>query len=112
MAIDFTFSPDIEELRLKVRKFVDEVVRPREAKIAERENDRRFLVQSIVEMRVAAKDRGLWLPHMPKEFGGMGVGHVAMAAVSAEAAKSAFGPYALRRSSARRSATDGALPLK
>jgi acyl-CoA dehydrogenase len=95
MAIDFTFPPDIEELRLKVRKFVDEVVRPREAKIAERENDRRFLVQSIIEMRVAAKDRGLWLPHMPKEFGGMGVGHVAMAAVSAEAAKSAFGPYAL-----------------
>jgi acyl-CoA dehydrogenase len=95
MAIDFTFSPDIEELRLKVRKFVDEVVRPREAKIAERENDRRFLVQSIIEMRVAAKDWGLWLPHMPKEFGGMGVGHVAMAAVSAEAAKSAFGPYAL-----------------
>jgi acyl-CoA dehydrogenase len=95
MAIDFTFSPEIEELRLKVRKFVDEVVRPREAKIAERENDRRFLVQNIVEMRVAAKDWGLWLPHMPKEFGGMGVGHVAMAAVSAEAAKSAFGPYAV-----------------
>jgi acyl-CoA dehydrogenase len=95
MAIDFTFSPDIEELRLKVRQFVDEVVRPREANIAERENDRRFLVKSIIEMRVAAKDRGLWLPHMPKEFGGMGVGHVAMAAVSAEAAKSAFGPYAL-----------------
>ena len=95
MAIDFTVPPDIEELRLKVRKFVDEVVRPREAKIAERENDRRFLVQNIIEMRVAAKDWGLWLPHMPAEFGGMGVGHVAMAAVSAEAAKSAFGPYAL-----------------
>jgi acyl-CoA dehydrogenase len=95
MAIDFTFPPDIEELRLKVRRFVDEVVRPREAKIAERENDRRFLVQNIIEMRVAAKDWGLWLPHMPKELGGMGVGHVAMAAVSAEAAKSSYGPFAL-----------------
>jgi acyl-CoA dehydrogenase len=95
MAIDFTFPPDIEELRLKVRQFVDEVVRPREAKIAARENDRRFLVQNIIEMRVAAKDWGLWLPHMPKELGGMGVGHVAMAAVSAEAAKSSYGPFAL-----------------
>jgi acyl-CoA dehydrogenase len=95
MAIDFTFPPEIEELRLKVRKFVAEVVRPREAEIAQRENDRRFLVKNIVEMRVAAKDWGLWLPHMPKEYGGMGLGHVAMAAVSAEAAKSAFGPYAL-----------------
>jgi acyl-CoA dehydrogenase len=95
MAIDFTFPPDIEELRLKVRQFVADVVRPREAEIAKREGDRRFLVQNIVEMRVAAKDWGLWLPHMPKEYGGMGVGHVAMAAVSAEAGKSAFGPYAL-----------------
>ena len=95
MAIDFTFSPDIDGLRLKVRRFVAEVVRPREAEIEKRENDRRFLIQSIIEMRVAAKDWGLWLPHMPKEYGGMGVGHVAMAAVSAEAAKSAYGPYAL-----------------
>ena len=95
MAIDFTFSPDIDGLRLKVRRFVAEVVRPREAEIEKRENDRRFLIQSIIEMRVAAKDWGLWLPHMPAEYGGMGVGHVAMAAVSAEAAKSAYGPYAL-----------------
>ena len=95
MAIDFSFPPEIDELRLKVRRFIAEVVRPAEARIAERENDRRFLIQSIIEMRVAAKDWGLWLPHMPKELGGMGLGHVAMAAVSAEAAKSGFGPYAL-----------------
>ena len=95
MAIDFSFPPDIDALRLKVRDFIAQVVRPAEQRIAEREGDRRFLVKSIIEMRVAAKDWGLWLPHMPKEFGGMGLGHVAMAAVSAEAAKSAFGPYAL-----------------
>jgi acyl-CoA dehydrogenase len=95
MAIDFTFPPEIDALRLKVREFIAQVVRPAEARIAEHEGDRRFLVKSIIEMRVAAKDRGLWLPHMPKEYGGMGLGHVAMAAVSAEAAKSGFGPYAL-----------------
>ena len=95
MAIDFSFPPEIDELRLKVRKFIAEVVRPKEAEIAQHESDRRFLVKSIIEMRVAARDWGLWLPHMPKEFGGMGLGHVAMAAVSAEAAKSGFGPFAL-----------------
>jgi acyl-CoA dehydrogenase len=95
MAIDFSFPPEIDALRLKVREFIAEVVRPAEARIAERQGDRRFLIQSIIDMRVAARDRGLWLPHMPKELGGMGLGHVAMAAVSAEAAKSAFGPYAL-----------------
>lgn len=95
MAIDFSFPPEIDALRLKVRDFIAQVVRPTEEKIAEREGDRRFLITSIIEMRVAAKDWGLWLPHMPKELGGMGLGHVAMAAVSAEAAKSAFGPFAL-----------------
>jgi acyl-CoA dehydrogenase len=95
MAIDFTFPPEIDALRLRVREFIADVVRPAEARIAEREGDRRFLIQSIIEMRVAARDRGLWLPHMPAEYGGMGLGHVAMAAVSAEAAKSGFGPYAL-----------------
>jgi acyl-CoA dehydrogenase len=46
-------------------------------------------------MRQAAQEAGLWLSHMPEEFGGMGLGHVAMAAVSAEAAKSRFGSFAL-----------------
>ncbi|TMA72210.1 MAG: acyl-CoA dehydrogenase, partial [Deltaproteobacteria bacterium] len=95
MAIDFSLPPETEALRLKVREFIRDVVRPAEARLAEHENDRRFLVQSIIDMRIAAKERGLWLPHMPKEYGGMGVGHVAMAAISAEAAKSQFGPFAL-----------------
>jgi acyl-CoA dehydrogenase len=95
MAIDFSFPPEVEELRLKVRQFIEEVVRPAEKRIAEREGDRKFLIESVVEMRAAAQEWGLWLPHMPKEFGGMGLGHVAMASVSAEAAKSGFGPFAL-----------------
>jgi len=95
MAIDFSFPPELEELRQKVRRFIEEVVRPREQEIKAREGDRRFLVEKIIEMRAAAVEWGLWLPHMPKEFGGMGLGHVAMASVSAEAAKSGFGPFAL-----------------
>jgi acyl-CoA dehydrogenase len=95
MAIDFSFPPELEELRQKVRRFIDEVVRPREREIAAREGDRRFMVEKIIEMRAAAVEWGLWLPHMPTELGGMGLGHVAMASVSAEAAKSGFGPFAL-----------------
>ena len=86
MAIDFTFPPEIEDLRVKVRRFITEEVRPREAKIAEREGDRRFMIEQIIEMRGAAKEWGLWLPHMPAEYGGMGLGHVAMASVSASSA--------------------------
>ncbi len=95
MAIDFSFPPEIEEVRLRVRRFVEEVVRPAEKEIEARSEDRSFLIRKIVEMRHAARAWGVWLPHMPKEYGGMGLGHVAMAAVSAEAAKSPYGPFAL-----------------
>jgi acyl-CoA dehydrogenase len=93
MAIDFSFPPELEALRLKVREFIDTVVRPTEDAMDESNRDQ--LVAGIIKMRKAAHEWGLWLPHMPTEFGGMGLGHVAMAAVSAEAAKARFGPFAL-----------------
>jgi acyl-CoA dehydrogenase len=95
MAIDFTFPADVEELRLKVIEFMETVVRPIEDKAKVDDWGRDEWIRAIIEMRQAAKDWGLWLPHMPKEWGGMGLGHVAMAAVSAEAARTRMGPFAL-----------------
>ena len=95
MAIDFSFPEEIRFLVDRVRRFCNEVVRPAEAEIAAREDDRETLVRGVIQMRKAARQQGLWLPHMPAEYGGMGLGHVAMAAVSAEAAKTRFGPFAL-----------------
>jgi acyl-CoA dehydrogenase len=93
MAIDFSFPPELEALRAKVREFIDTVVRPLEDQLDESNRD--ALVSTVIKMRKEAHERGLWLPHMPKEYGGMGLGHVAMAAVSAEAARARFGPFAL-----------------
>ncbi|HSJ98017.1 MAG TPA: acyl-CoA dehydrogenase family protein [Myxococcota bacterium] len=95
MAIDFRFSEEIELVRTKVREFCEQIVRPAEKEIEAHEGDRKVLVEQVVRMRKAAQEWGLWLPHMPEEWGGMGLGHVAMAAVSAEAAKTRFGPFAL-----------------
>jgi acyl-CoA dehydrogenase len=95
MAIDFTFPPEVDEIRFKVRDFVEKVVRPIETKGDEEGWGRDQWIKGIIEMRGEAKERGLWLPHMPAEWGGMGLGHVAMAAVSAEAARSRMGPFAL-----------------
>ena len=54
------------------------------------------VVKAIVELRAKARDEAkLWLPHMPAEWGGMGLGPTAMAAVSAEAAKVSIGPFVL-----------------
>ncbi|HYL53671.1 MAG TPA: acyl-CoA dehydrogenase family protein, partial [Acidimicrobiia bacterium] len=66
MAIDFSLSPELEDIRARVRALVDEVVRPIEQRWDR--NDRKQLIDGIIEMRKAAQERGLWLPHMPKEW--------------------------------------------
>ena len=95
MAIDFTFPPEIEHVRMRVREFCEQIILPAEREIDENEGNREILVKQVIKMRQTAQEWGLWLPHMPEEFGGMGLGHVAMASVSAEASKTRFGPFAL-----------------
>ena len=103
MAIDFTLTPELEDIRLRVRTFVDDVVKPGEAKIGAAEKmDRKDYLALLVGMRQAAKDAGLWLPHMPKEWGGMGLGHVELAMVQAEAAKASLRPVRAQLPGARR----------
>ena len=99
MAIDFTLSPELEEVRNNVRDFIERVVKPGEETI-EGSNGTEPLnpkdrISKLIEMRKEAYEEGLWLPHMPKEWGGMELGHVAMAMVQAEAAKSYYGPWVL-----------------
>ncbi len=94
MPIDFTFSQEVEDARLMMRNFLHDTVKPafaalREDKSATRE-DWSVLVKSL---RQQAKEAGFWLPHMPQDVGGMGLGVTALAAVSAEAAKVPMGPY-------------------
>jgi acyl-CoA dehydrogenase len=96
MAIDFSFPPEIDEIRVKVKDFMATEVRPRELALEDADGiGRDDWIKAIIEMRAAAHEWGLWLPHMPTEYGGMGLGHVAMAAVSAEAGKTRMGPFAL-----------------
>jgi acyl-CoA dehydrogenase len=95
MAIDFSFPEDVQHVVARVQEFCKEIVRPAEEKIEASGESRDVLIEQILSMRKQAREWGLWLPHMPEEYGGMGLGHVAMAAVSAEAAKTGFGPFAL-----------------
>ncbi|MFP3901751.1 MAG: acyl-CoA dehydrogenase family protein [Acidimicrobiia bacterium] len=96
MPIDFTLTPELEDIRHRVRTFVEDVVKPREEKIGGDEKlERDEYVRLLLEMRGRAQEAGLWLPHMPEEWGGMGLGHVELAMVQAEAAKSRFGPWAM-----------------
>ena len=98
MSIDFTLSPEVEEIRLRIRDFITDVVRPEEARIKEESlesGDRTAYINALINLRKQAHDQGMWLPHMPEEWGGMGLGHVELAMVQAEAAKSYYGPWVL-----------------
>jgi acyl-CoA dehydrogenase len=93
MAIDFSFPEEVEVIRTSIRNFIDEVVRPVEE--AMDEDDRTSVREGVIKMRTEAYERGLWLPHMPEEWGGMALGHVELAMISAEAARSRYGPFAI-----------------
>jgi acyl-CoA dehydrogenase len=96
MSIDFTLSPELEELRLRVREFIDSVVLLGESRIGNPDEvDRGKYIHVLLEMRGQAQKAGLWLPHMPEEWGGMGLSHVELAMVQAEAARSYYGPWVM-----------------
>ncbi|MEV4172341.1 acyl-CoA dehydrogenase family protein [Nonomuraea sp. NPDC049709] len=93
MAIDFTLAPEHEEIRKRVRTFIQGTVVPAMEDL--KEGDRDEYLRAIFQLRSLAKAEGLWLPHMPKEWGGMGLGHVELAMVQSEAAKTRIGPWVL-----------------
>ena len=93
--MDFSLSPEHEELRLKVRAFIDKDVLPLEkdpANFAEHEN---IPHERLEPVREKARALGLWAPQSPKEYGGMELPMVAWAAIYEEAARSLFGPLAI-----------------
>jgi acyl-CoA dehydrogenase len=97
--IDFTLAPEHEEIRSRVHKFVEEQIKPSLEPFGHREEmdseTHKKYVTELIKLRKLAVTEGLWLPHMPKEWGGMGLGHVALAMVQSEVAKTRVGPWVL-----------------
>jgi len=93
MAIDFTFAPEVDDARQRMRAFMREEVGPTERRLAAEGAGRADWRAELQRLRRLARHEGLWMPHMPAEWGGMGIGPTALAAVSAEAATTRVGPY-------------------
>jgi len=70
MAIDFTMPAHVHEIRDKVRAFIKEEIEPPPKPRWRKTGNWR---EGIIELRRKARQRGLWLPHMHKEFGGLGL---------------------------------------
>jgi len=81
--IDFTIPPDLADVLARVRAFIEEDVLPAEAQISDKDD----VLSSwpVVEaLRDRARERGVYTPHLPEEYGGLGIGVLGMALISQE----------------------------
>jgi acyl-CoA dehydrogenase len=92
--MDFSLSPEIEDLRKRVRAFVEQHVLPLEADPKNFSDHENIPDERLAPVRAKARAAGLWAPQSPKAFGGMELPIVAWAVMYEEAARSLFGPLA------------------
>jgi len=92
--MDFTLPPEIEDIRLRTREFVEQHVMPLEADPANYDDHENIRLDILRDLQAKARAAGLWSPQAPKEYGGMALPIVGWAAMYEEANRSIFGPVA------------------
>lgn len=89
--MDFTIPPRVQELRGRIREFVDRELIPLEGEFL----SRGFLAAAgaLDEKRAQVRALGLWAPQLPKEWGGAGLSFMEFSLVSEELGRSPVGHY-------------------
>lgn len=90
--MDFSLDQETVGLRERVRAFLEEVVIPKEKEAATRIDQLDAITRAL---QGEARAHRLFLPHMPRELGGLGLSWVQLAIVLEEAGRSLLGPRAL-----------------
>jgi len=90
--MDFSIDPEHDELRLRVREFIDAEVLPLEQNTDSYDQYENIRLDLLDELRTKARDAGLWAPQAPKDRGGLELPIVAWASFYEEANRSIFGP--------------------
>jgi acyl-CoA dehydrogenase len=81
--IDFTVPAELQSLLAQIKDYISVDVLPAEAEIAD--PDDVLASWDVVErLRDRARERGIFTPHLPEEYGGLGVGVLGMALISQE----------------------------
>ncbi len=88
--VDFAIPAELDQVRLRVRAFVHDAVLPVEPEVDDDNFDAR-----LNDLRHRAREAGLWNPHLPPEWGGLGLGALGMALVSQELGVSGLASLAL-----------------
>ena len=91
MAIDFEIPAEAKAIRERVRQWVHDECIPAEKKLVDKASYKTVLA----ELRAKARAEGLWLPFIPKEHGGMGLGPLANALVQMELGESHLGALSM-----------------
>ena len=87
--IDFSLTPELEAMRERTTAFMEEFVYPNESKVVE---DEGLPVELERDLQRRVKDLGLWSPHLPREWGGMGIGFIGQALINEIAGRSVVAP--------------------
>ncbi|MFC7473596.1 acyl-CoA dehydrogenase family protein [Dankookia sp. GCM10030260] len=90
--MDFALSPEADELRLRIRAYVEERIIPLEADPASYDAHENIAKPLLDTLRAEVKAKGLWALGMPQERGGGGQNMVTLAACYEEMNRSIFGP--------------------
>lgn len=90
--MDFTLTPEVDDIRRRIGAFVAAHVLPLEAHPGNFDHHGMISEAALAGLRPRARAEGLWALQMPKERGGAGVGFVGMAACYEAMARSPFGP--------------------
>jgi acyl-CoA dehydrogenase len=91
MSIDFEIPAEAKAIREKVRQWVHDECIPAQERI----KDKASYKKVIDELRTKARAQGLWMPFVPKEYGGMGLGPLANALVQMELGESYIGALSM-----------------
>ena len=91
MAIDFEIPAEAKAVRERVRQWVHDECIPAETKITDKDSYKSVLG----DLRGKARAEGLWLPFIPTEYGGMGLGPLANALVQMELGQSHLGALSM-----------------
>jgi len=85
----FELPAPLSQLRARVRTFVETRVIPSEAAIEA--EDRRGQRETLASLQAEARAAGLWTPHLPEAWGGLGLGIMGMCTLFREMGRSPYG---------------------
>ena len=89
--MDFSIPEATQKLLTDVREFIQRQVFPLEDWV--RDKSFRDLLPALEDRRREVQERGWWLPQLPREYGGKGLGFLDYALVSEELGRSPYGHF-------------------